>query len=98
MIVGTLLIRGVIRSSHSLKEKRRVVKGLKERLQQKFNLSVAEVDDQDSWQQAVLGVAAVGNDAPFVRSVLEQAANYARGAVEFEVVDVYTETFGVGED
>ncbi|MBI3096795.1 MAG: DUF503 domain-containing protein [Planctomycetes bacterium] len=98
MIVGTLLVRGVIRSSHSLKEKRRVVKGLKERLQHRFNLSVAEVDEQDSWQQAVLGMAAVGNDAPFVRSLLDQAAQYARGAVEFEVVDVYMETFGVGEE
>lgn len=97
MIVGTLLIRGVIRSAHSLKEKRRVVKGLKERLQQRFNVSVAEVNEQDVWQTGVLGVAAVGTDTPFVEGVLEQVANFARGSPEFEVTDTLVETFGVGD-
>lgn len=97
MIVGALLIRGIIRSSRSLKEKRRVVKSLKERMQHRFNASISEVDAQDSWKEAVLGITVAGTDTPFVESVLEQTANFARADVEFEVVDMYRETFSVGE-
>ena len=48
--------------AHSLKDKRRQIKSLKDRLSSRFNASVAEVDALDNWQQAVMGVCMVSND------------------------------------
>lgn len=94
MIVGTLKLRFVLRESHSLKDKRRVIKSLKDTLANKFNISVAETDEQDVWQTAVLGVAAVGTDTPFVQSVLTQVVNYARFFGGVELVDQQQEIYG----
>jgi hypothetical protein len=76
MVIGTLKIRLRVPDSHSLKEKRRVVKSIKDRLKNKFNVSVSEVDALDSHQIAVLGVATVSNDKRFVESVLSQVLNH----------------------
>jgi len=51
-----------IPQAHSLKDKRRQVKSLKDRLGQRFNASVAEIDSLDKWQQAVMGVCMISND------------------------------------
>lgn len=59
--------------SHSLKEKRRVVKSLVERTKNRFNVAVAEVGDNDVHDRAVIGLVTVANDGPFVNSVLDQA-------------------------
>lgn len=75
MVVGTLRIRLVIRSSRSLKDKRHTVKSIKDRIAAKFNASVAEVGLLDVHQQALIGVAVVGNDGAFVQSVLTQISN-----------------------
>ena len=94
MIVGTLKIRLVLRESHSLKDKRRVLKSLKDTLSNKFNISVAETDEQDVWQTAEIGVAAVGTDAPFVQSVLTSVVNYVRFFGGVELVDSEQEIYG----
>ncbi len=94
MIVGTLKLRFVLRESHSLKDKRRVIKSLKDTLSNKFNISVAETDEQDVWQTAEIGVAAVGTDGSFVQSVLTQVVNYARYFGGVELVDQQQELFG----
>ena len=62
MIVGTLRIQLVLRGCRSLKEKRRVIKGLKSTLSGKFNIAVAETENQDVWQSAEIGVVTVGPD------------------------------------
>ena len=94
MIVGTLKLRLVLRESHSLKDKRRVLKSLKDTLSNKFNISVAETDEQDVWQTAELGVASVGTDGPFVQSVLTNVVNYVRFFGGVELVDSQQEIFG----
>ena len=94
MIVGTLKFRLHLRDSHSLKDKRRVIKSLKDQLGNKFNISVAEVEDQDQWQVAELGIAAVGTDTPFVQSVLSSVENYVRFFGGVTVIDAQSETFG----
>lgn len=76
MHIGSLTIHLRIPQSRSLKDKRRVINGMKERLRQKFNISIAEVADNDLWQSAVLGVVAVGNDRRFLESVLTQVENH----------------------
>ena len=94
MIVGTLKIRLVLRESHSLKDKRRVLRSLKDTLSNKFNISVAETDEQDVWQTAEIGVAAVGNDTPFVQSVLTNVVNYVRFFGGVEMVNSEQELYG----
>ncbi|MDO8357540.1 MAG: DUF503 domain-containing protein [Nitrospirota bacterium] len=59
IIVGLCTVELFIPGSQSLKDKRQVLLSLKDRLREKFNLSVAEVDGQDLWQKAVLGLACV---------------------------------------
>ena len=94
MIVGTLKFRLHLRDCHSLKEKRRVIKSLKDQLGNKFNISVAEVEDQDQWQVAELGIAAVGTDTPFVQSVLTSVEGFVRYFGGVTVIDAQSETFG----
>ncbi len=75
MIVGLCTVELLIPESHSLKEKRQVLQSLKTRLRDKFNVSVAEVGEQDLWQKAILGLACVANESAHVNQVLDQAVN-----------------------
>lgn len=93
MTVGTLKIWFVLRESHSLKDKRRIVKGLKERLFKRFRVAVAEVDHQDTWQRATLGVAAVGNDGEVLNSVLSKVIDAVRFVPGAELLDYELEMF-----
>ena len=87
MRIGILTIRLSIREAHSLKEKRRIIKSLKDRLHNTFNASVAEVDAQDAHQTAVLGVSVVGTDGRFVNSVLSKIVDFVRKRGGAELVD-----------
>ena len=78
MTVGTLRIEFLVAGASSLKDKRRVVKGLKDRLRHRFNVSVAEVEFQELWQRSAVGVAAVGTDGAFVAEVLEKVLALVR--------------------
>ena len=75
----------------SLKDKRRVVKSLKDRLAHRFNISVAEVDALDSHRRAVLGVAMVANDRRFVESCLDKVVDHIRLARGAGLIDYETE-------
>ena len=86
MIVGLCTVELFISESQSLKDKRQVLHSLKDRLRGKFNLSVAEVDGQDLWQKAVLGMACVANEGGYVNQVIEQALNLIKGVPTVEVV------------
>ena len=63
MIVGTLQVRLLLRQARTLKDKRQVVRSIKDRLHNEFNVSVAEIESQDNRQLAVLGLAMVGTEA-----------------------------------
>jgi uncharacterized protein YlxP (DUF503 family) len=86
MIVGLCTVELFIAESRSLKDKRQVLHSLRDRLQGKFNLSIAEVDGQDLWQKAVLGMACVANERGYVNQVLDQALNLIRSVPAVEVV------------
>lgn len=86
MIVGICTVELFIPDSLSLKDKRQVLLSLKARLREKFNLSVAEVDGQDLWQKAVLGLAFVANEGRHVNQVLDQALNMIRSYPAIEIV------------
>jgi uncharacterized protein len=73
MVIATCTIRLGLYSAFSLKAKRQIVKSILARLPRQFNVAVAEVDHQDVWQTAVIGLVTVGNDAGHLHSVLEHA-------------------------
>lgn len=91
MVVGVCTVELWIPESQSLKDKRQVLHSVKDRLRGKFNLSIAEVDGQDLWQKAVLGMACVANDGGHVEQVLEQALNLIKSIPTIEVVRVHRE-------
>ena len=70
MAVGVCTIYLHIPANHSLKGKRRVLKPLMARVRKDFNVSIAEVDQQDAWQAATLGVACVSADASYAHGLL----------------------------
>lgn len=86
MIVGLCTIELYIPGGHSLKDKRQVLLSLKDRLRDRFNVSVAEVGDQGLWQKAILGIACVSNEGAYVNQVLDQAVNLIRSVPSVELV------------
>ncbi len=98
MYVGALELKLFIPEVRSLKEKRSVVRSVIERTRARFRVSVAEVGDNDVHQRAVIGVAAVGNDAAHVGAVLAEIRSAIEVAVvgRAEVVAEHTEVLVVG--
>lgn len=76
MVIGSLILEIYLPQAHSLKEKRMIVKSLKEKLRNKFNVSVAEVDNQDSWQSAVIAVVTVAPDRKHLDKILQSVINF----------------------
>ena len=71
MVIGAFEVRLKVMGARSLKEKRKVLKSLKDRFS-RMNISIAEVDDQDKWQAATIGIALVSNDAGYVNSAIDK--------------------------
>lgn len=86
MIVGLCTVELHLPESQSLKAKRQILLSLKDRLRDKFNVSVAEVDAHDLWQKAVLGMACVANEGAHVNQVLDQAINLLRSMPVIDLV------------
>jgi uncharacterized protein YlxP (DUF503 family) len=87
MIVGTLRVRLLLRQARSLKDKRQVVKSIKDRLRNHFNVSVAEIEAQDNRQLAVLGLAMVSNETHHVKMALGQIVEALRSHPVAELID-----------
>ena len=87
MTVGSLRVRLLLRESRTLKDKRQVVTSIKDKLKQRFNVSVAEVEAQDNRQMAILGFAMVGNEASHVRTTLQQIVEALRSHPLAEFID-----------
>lgn len=75
-MIATLSIHLRLPACASLKEKRGRIKPLMSRLHREFNVSVAEMDLQDKWDEAIIACAMIGNDAVFLRSALESVAKW----------------------
>ena len=87
MVVGVCTIEIHLPYSRSLKDKRKVLKSLKDRLRGRHNISLAEVDGQDLWQRAVLGIAAVGDRRPPLESLFQVILAEVEARIPGEIVD-----------
>ena len=75
--VGVITLELRLDDAHSLKDKRHFVKGLKDRLRNKFNVSVAEIDYQDLWQRGLVAAAIVASDQAHAELVLQSVEREA---------------------
>jgi len=87
MTIGLLTVQLFISGAQSLKHKRRVIKSLKDKLRNNFNVSIAELDELDKWQKAVLGVVTIGSETGYVNGVLDQTVNFMRRNDDIDVSD-----------
>ncbi|HVN64569.1 MAG TPA: DUF503 domain-containing protein [Candidatus Binataceae bacterium] len=76
MVVGVMRLVLLIPENHSLKGKRQVLRAIKDRVRNKFNVSIAESDNHDMWQRAELGICQVGSDRAFVDRALREVVNF----------------------
>ena len=97
VVVGVLRLVFHIPHARSLKEKRGVVRRFRDRVRSRFDVSIAEVGDQDLHQRAIFGVAVVSSDASVCDSVLEQVAREASVQPEAVLTDRTTELVNMGE-
>jgi len=91
--VGIARLTLFLPDSHSLKEKRMVLRRVKDRAQQKFNVAIAEVEENDVWQRAVIGLAVVGNEGRFVESQLDEVVRFVQGQAEVTNTERELQTF-----
>ena len=85
MVIGVCRLDIMIHDNSSLKGKRQALKRVIDRVKQKFNVSIAEVGENDKWQRAQVGFCVVGNDKRYVNSSLDKIANFIN---ELRVVDL----------
>lgn len=87
MEVGILQFTVRLRGSHSLKQKRHVLKSIKDKLRSRFNVSIAEVDDNELWQKGTLGLVTCSNDAVRIQSLLDKIVMMLRVHPTAELID-----------
>ncbi len=96
MIVGVCSIKLRLPENHSLKGKRQVVKPIVERVKNKFNVSIAEVNENDRWQVAELGIVCVSNDAHHADEVLSKVVNFIQDLrLDAEILEYHIEVIPV---
>jgi uncharacterized protein YlxP (DUF503 family) len=100
MFVGVLRLTLHLPAPGSLKSKRHLVRSAIDRVKAKFNVSIAEVAENDLWQKSVLGVAAVGNDHAFVNESLDKVADFVGsmhgGQIQITARDIEIVPYGDG--
>ena len=79
-----------VSQSRSLKAKRAAIRPIVDGLRHRFRVSVAEVDHQDQWQRAAIGVAVIGSSETQVRDVLASVERFVVAAADIELLDVET--------
>jgi hypothetical protein len=89
MNIGVCKIKLRLPENHSLKGKRRVIHSITARVKSKFNVSIAEVEDQDLWQVATLGIACVSNHGQHSNEVLSKVMSFIASSIrgDAEVLD-----------
>ena len=87
MIIGVLQLELSIGDAMSLKDKRRVVRSLKDRIAHGHNVSIAEVGALDEHRRAVIGMAMVSNDSRYVQGALSKIVDFVRGVPAVDLMD-----------
>ena len=87
MVIGVVEVELLVPDSTSLKMKRMVIKSLKDRIQNEFNVSIAEVSQLSNMRACTLGIAHISNDKQFSNKVLSRVINFIENGRDVELVD-----------
>lgn len=93
MVVGILRVEISLGDTFSLKQKRQIVKSIIGRIKSRFNVSVAEVDRQDEWRAAVMGMACVSNSRQHADSQLDTLLEFLESDGRFSVESIHKELY-----
>ena len=96
MVIGCCSVKFYLHGNNSLKGKRRVVRAIKDRLKNNFNISVAEIGNQDIWQSINIGISVVGTDQPYIDGVMCKVIDAIDRMNLAEIVDYKTEILNLG--
>ena len=98
MKVGVCSIKFYVHGNQSLKGKRRIIRTIKDRVKNKFNISIAEVGDQDIWQNIHLGIAAVHSEGSYLEGQLQQVVEFIDRMHLAEMTNHEIEVIHLGEE
>lgn len=87
MIIGSCTLKLMIYESYSLKDKRHVIKSIIAKIQSRFNVSIAELELNDSWQTSVIGFACVTNDTTYANQVITNVIRFIDGDGRVEILE-----------
>ena len=93
MPVGLLILNIHLPDAHSLKEKRFTVRKIQDRLRARFNVAVAELDHQELWQRAQVGVAAIASDRSVLEKILRSAEEESHSVLGRDLIGTETELY-----
>jgi uncharacterized protein YlxP (DUF503 family) len=93
MTIGVCRLELYLPSCGSLKQKRSVLKSLTARIQNKFNVSVSEINDNDLWQKAEIGVAIITNESRYANQVLSSVVELVQRQYDLSLIDYSVEMF-----
>ncbi len=96
MKVGCCSIKFYLHGNRSLKDKRRVINSIRDRMKNKFNVSIAELGDQDVWQTLHLGIVAVSSDQQYLEGLMSQVVDFVDNMNLAEMTDCQTKVIQVG--
>jgi uncharacterized protein YlxP (DUF503 family) len=88
----------MVPESHSLKDKRMVLRRIKDRVANKFNCAIAEVGDQDDWQSAAIGFAVVSNELGFTQSMVQKILTFIDDLAVAKVVNDEQDYVNYGDE
>lgn len=93
MIIESCKVKLHLFSPNSLKEKRKIIKSLIERMKNRFNISIAEIGDNDLWQSSIIGFAVVSNDKKYVDEVINRCISFIDTFDDCEIIDIEIEIY-----
>ena len=97
MVVGLLHVELHVPGARSLKDKRSVVKSLRDQLRGRFNVAVAELDANEKWQRATVGIGALGDERAYVEGLVREVAAWLRAGGLTDVIRIEEEYLIAGE-
>jgi len=87
MVIGICKINLYFSNSHSLKDKRNILKSIKTRIRNHYNVSVAEIDNHNLWKNAILGIVCVGNDKRYLNKILNEIILFLEKQNESQLIN-----------
>ncbi len=87
MIIGACELKLMVYDSNSLKDKRQVIKSILDRIRSRFNVSIAELDLNDSWQTAIIGFSCISNNSNHVNQIISNVIKFIDEDSRVEIID-----------